>query len=229
MSTSSCTPPGQGGPRTLPYLLDAFDEQMRGAPQATPATLDGQVVHQETFLLQHLVFELAVLEPWEWVEIVVCVRLLQRGSGQHSAVTDVVSHLANHLAQFTAVLFRPVLPPTLAVWASLLGSCQCWSAVVLIWFQDCDLRRVRRTGFSLPILQSVSCHPLSASHVACSVGRVLCIAAVWQLIFWQRLILHCKTGTPHFKLGGSSRVALLPPLVVLGLSGRAALFHGHRT
>ena len=79
--------------------------------------------------------------------------------------------------QSTSTLFRSVLPPKLAVCASLPDSWQRQPTAVLVWFQECDLRPVLSDCLALPSLQSVSCSPLSASHVASSVSHFLCPAA----------------------------------------------------
>ena len=59
---------------------------------------ESEVIHQEGFLLQQVGFELAALAPSKWLEICRLRSALQAGNGPRSAVTGVVSHLANHLA-----------------------------------------------------------------------------------------------------------------------------------
>ena len=183
--TSSCTPHWfEEGPRTLQDLVDALEEQMRGAPRAAPAILEGQVVHQEVLLLQQVGFELAILAPSEWVAIW-CLRCALTGNGPRS-------HLANHLAgvhidSFTSRPASKASSVGISVNASQLPS---WFGSMMF-----TLRRVSSDWLALPALQSVSCSPVSASHAASYVRHFLCFAAVCSnsiSCFWQLLILQCK-------------------------------------
>ena len=83
---------------TLPELLGAFEVQLTGAPHAVRAIEEGQIVHQEAFLLQQIGFELAMLVTSAWIEICRLRCALQRGHGPRDEVTDITCHLTNRLA-----------------------------------------------------------------------------------------------------------------------------------
>ena len=84
---------------------------------------DSEVTDQEAVPVQKVGFEQATLSPSEWVETCRLRCALHTGNGPRSAVTGMVSHLANHLAAST--VFHSVLP-------SGIGSRQRWSAAVLV-------------------------------------------------------------------------------------------------
>ena len=89
--------PGQVGPHTFVTRALGRLRTSGGAPQATTAIQESQVVHQEALLLQQVGYELAILTPSGWVEICRLRCALQVGHGPRDAITDFVSHLANRL------------------------------------------------------------------------------------------------------------------------------------
>ena len=84
---------------------------------------------------------LAEYDPLTECVGVCCLRYaLQRGLGPSSAATDSVVAWPIVWQLSTSTLFRSVLPPRAAVWASPLGLCQLWFTAVLVWVRECDQR-----------------------------------------------------------------------------------------
>ena len=59
---------GQLYPRTLPQLLDAVAAELRREPHAFLVFQEVQAILQESYLMQRVGFEVAILAPSEWVE-----------------------------------------------------------------------------------------------------------------------------------------------------------------
>ena len=116
---------GEEGPHTLPDLVGAFEELMRGP---------------KDFFLQQVGFEMATLAHSEWIEVRrlrFAVRTCEHGL-DHAVQSDSIRHLAN--LQSTVTLFHSVLPPKLAVCASPLGMYQLCFTTFLAWIRERDVR-----------------------------------------------------------------------------------------
>ena len=90
--------PDEGRPYTLPDLFAASEELTREVAGSVPAMLEGQVVHQEVFLLRQFRFELATLAPSDLVEVRRLRCALQGGLDRALQSQAQLAALVNHVA-----------------------------------------------------------------------------------------------------------------------------------
>ena len=165
-----------------------------------PVLQEGHVIHQESFLLQGLGFEVATFTPSESVEIcrLRCASQL-RGRTQHlqeGAVTGAISHFATASQQLVLTPLQSALPPVLAKPALQPDLCQPCSAVA---FATC----VTSDSLDLHSRLRGICHPRRAFRVHHHPSRSRCLICFRETLHGHRGL--CRFWTL------SNRIVILMP------------------